>query len=88
MGIPKRTLQELAAIHRREPTCRDVIVEGPSDRSLIDWFLSESRVNGATVYDIGSFEVDKALVLARGLEDNGKGRVITFAYELEKGTRE
>ena len=83
MGIPRRTLRELAAIHRREPACRDVIVEGPSDQSLIDWFFAENNLAGVVVYEVGSFEIEKDRLLARGLEDNNRGRVVTLAYELE-----
>jgi hypothetical protein len=84
MAIPRRTVNELAAIHRREPSCHDVIVEGTCDRCLIEWFLSESGVAGASVYEIGSFEIDPQQLTAYGLQDNNRGRVITLAYEFEK----
>jgi hypothetical protein len=80
--LPKRTLQELLAIRELETELHDVVVEGTSDKKLIDWFLEENQRSKAAVYEIDVFQVDSADVLALGLENNNRGRVITLANQI------
>ena len=81
--LPRRTLQELAVIYKLEPDTKDVIVEGSSDKYLIEWFLEDSGVDDAVVYDINTFHVDALTVDKWGAEHNNRGRIIAFAYEME-----
>jgi hypothetical protein len=81
-ALPRRTLQELRAIHRLDQTVHDIIVEGISDKTIIDWFLEASRKQNFEVYEVSRFEVDPQLVVSYGLQDNNRGRVIAIAYHL------
>lgn len=83
-ALPRRTLEELVAIHRVESTVHDVIVEGTSDKNLVEWFLLENTKRNFAVYEVGLFEVDPDEVLALGLQDNNRGRVIATAVNLAK----
>jgi hypothetical protein len=83
-ALPQRTLEELIAIHRVETTVHDVIVEGTSDKNLVEWFLLENDKRNFAVYEVGLFEVDPNEVLALGLQDNNRGRVIAAAINLAK----
>lgn len=80
--LPKRTAQELVALHRQEPKIHDIVVEGLSDKGLLEWFVSENGKENTTVYEISSFEVDHQEVQKRQLENNNRGRVISLAYML------
>ena len=85
--LPRRTLQELHAIHRFNEHLRDVIVEGISDKAIIEWFLEASGKENFEVYEVSSFEVDPQVVLSYGFQDNNRGRVIAIAYHLAKTFR-
>ncbi len=76
--LPKRTLEELVQIHKLEPTTADLVVEGPSDQDLLEWFCHRQELD-VVVYTIDSFEVGAAAVLELGLEDNNRGRVVSLA---------
>lgn len=80
--FPRRTLKELQAIRRLEPYAKEIFVEGKSDRAALRLYLDAKKLH-AKIYEVQHFEIDAALVLKRGLEDNNRGRVITLAYELE-----
>ncbi|MFZ3210020.1 MAG: hypothetical protein WA188_00755 [Terriglobales bacterium] len=81
--LPRRTLQELAAIYKLERTTRDVIVEGGGDKCLIEWFLGDNDVENVVVYEISSFQIDAQAVRKWGGENNNRGRVISLACEME-----
>src|SRR6266853_4141977 len=78
-----RTLDEIVALYRLEPQLQDIYVEGNKDRSFIEWFLHVQGLRDVVVKDIGCVDVPAEMVLARKLEDNQRGRVITLAYFLE-----
>jgi len=78
-----RRIEELIVRYELEPQIRDVYVEGNSDKSLIEWFMREKGVKNTAVYEISTVEVPANKVKGYGLENNNKGRVITFALEIE-----
>jgi hypothetical protein len=80
--LPRRTIEELAAIHSVERDIHDVIVEGSSDQAVVEWFLLENGRTSFAVYEVGLFEIDPNDVLSLGLEDNNRGRVMTIADAL------
>jgi hypothetical protein len=82
-NLPRRTVQELLAIHKLESTIREIIVEGTTDKDLIERFLEESTSTRFAVYEISLIEIGAEQILSRNLPDNNRGRVITLAYELE-----
>ncbi len=67
----RRTIPELLAIFQFEPALRHVFVEGRSDRTFIEWFMTESVRRGLSVpncevYEIGDVEVPNDAVIGAG----------------------
>lgn len=83
-GLPKRTVEELATLYRREPTLRDIFVEGTDDRALIEWYLVNRTAAKVSVREIDLVEVPADLVLKHGLTVGNRGRVIALAKELSE----
>ena len=64
----RRTIAELVARYDLEPSLRDVFVEGPSDRTLVELaltFLGES--NRIRAYEVDTVDLPAALVETRSL---------------------
>jgi hypothetical protein len=80
----RRRIEELTNLYRLEPTLRDIYVEGPCDRSLIDWFLHEKGVRTATVTEIDFVEIPPHLVVGADLDDNNKNRLVVLAREVQR----
>lgn len=83
----RRTIAELAARYDLEPSLRDVFVEGPSDRTLVDLamtFLGENARIRA--YEVDTVNVPAESVKARSLPEGNKGRVMALADELATGS--
>jgi len=78
-----RTLEDLSARYELEPQLRDIYVEGSTDKSLIEWFLKEMRIDEAVVYEISTVQIDNEKVEEYGEDSNNRGRVITLAHEME-----
>lgn len=84
----RRTIDDLLAIYQFERTIKHVFVEGRYDRVLIDWFITESTQRGMPVrdcyvYEIGDIDVPNTVVIAHGLSEGERARVIALALELE-----
>lgn len=86
--IPRRTLPELAFIYDRDPRRRDVYVEGPSDASVIKWFMAYSGIPNVAVYPIESIEVPDGELLSAGLKTGNRGRVQYLAAVLATSSAE
>lgn len=82
--VPRREIEELVALHEREPDLREVFVEGPSDSRLVEWFLSENGIQNIPVLEIATVDIPTEMVLQGALEDGNRGRVITLAEALSK----
>src|SRR5690349_4122089 len=83
--VDRSTILELVTKYELEPTLRDVFVEGPSDKALIDvamTTLDHARV--VRTYEIDSIDVPGALVRAKNLKVGNKGRLVTLADEMER----
>ena len=80
--LPRRQIDEIISLHEMEPSLREVIVEGVSDKHLFEWFLGESCAASAAVLDVGSIDVPAELVLQKGLPDGERSRVIVVAEML------
>jgi hypothetical protein len=81
----RRTIPELVARYDLEPSLRDVYVEGPSDRALVE--LAFSALDDgvyARAYEVDTVQVPRALLDARGLTNGSKGRVLALADELSR----
>lgn len=80
--VPRRQIDEIIALHEREPLLREVIVEGNRDKYFFEWFLGENGLPDVPVLEVSTIEVPTALVTTRGLEDGNRGRVIALAEVL------
>lgn len=81
--VIKRKILELIKICEREPTLRDIVVEGKRDVSLLRWFCNESDAPEAKVYSIDMIDVPS---LSSGQDSNEGGnrtRVIRLAAALK-----
>jgi hypothetical protein len=81
--VERRLINELVAMYKLEPTIRDVFVEGPFDRSLVDWFLSEGGAEDVSVHEIDSVHVPADLVETAGFAQNNRGRLLALAREIQ-----
>jgi len=78
----RRTIDELIARYQLEPALRDVYVEGPSDKALLDYVLGLSGGAVLAVYEISTIDVPADVVSAHHLEANNRGRLIALAIGL------
>ena len=83
----RRTIAELLARYDLEPSLRDVYVEGPSDRTLVELALPAFvRGNQVRAYEIDTVDVPLSLLDSRSLPNGNKGRVLALADELAART--
>lgn len=86
----RRTISELEARYALEPSLRDVYVEGPSDRVLVELALKYLGENSRIrAYEIDTVDVPEILLEERSLRGGNKGRLLALADELAiKSTRD
>lgn len=72
----------MIARYEVEPTLRDVFVEGDFDAALVSWFLRQHSCDGVVVYTIDTVYVPTDQVIAAGLENGEKGRVVFTCHQL------
>jgi hypothetical protein len=77
--LPRRSIDELAALYSLEKSVKDIFVEGVSDAAVVREATSDL---GANVYAIESVEVPFELLSRLQLPDNNRGRVIALAQAL------
>ncbi len=83
-GAARQSLAGIVAKYELEPTLREVYVEGCCDRRVLRWVLNEVGLSRVRVYEVDQVEVPAGTVLALGLADNMRGRVIALAGELDR----
>jgi hypothetical protein len=83
--VPRRQIEEIIALHGREPSLREVVVEGASDKRFFEWFLGGNGLPDIPVFEVSTIEVPSVLVAGMGLDDGNRGRVITLAAALAAG---
>lgn len=81
--MTRRTLRELMARYRLEPTLREAFVEGSHDASILQWVLSDSARNLA-ITPVEVVDVPYELLAQYGLSDGNRGRVLALGLELDK----
>jgi hypothetical protein len=72
------------AICTMERTIREVFVEGPSDRCLVEWVLRETGDRNTKVREIDVVNVPSELLGAMSFENNNRGRLLALATEIER----
>lgn len=80
--MDRQTIDELTAEYELEPSIRDVYVEGPTDRSVMEWFFSEVGRQRVEVREVESIEMSADLLQGLGCENSNRGRVIALAEAL------
>lgn len=80
-----RPLDELKTIYATQPSVRDVVVEGTTDRNFLAWYLWRAGVAARfQIYPIDvRAEVDAPMVISKGEFVGCKGRIAAFAGEYE-----
>lgn len=81
-GVPRRTLEELEFIYRRDPDRRDIYVEGQFDLAVVRWFGYTNDLQDLAVYPIESIDLpERKIIEARGKTGN-RDRVVFLANFL------
>ena len=79
----RKTVDELLALYSLEPTLKDIYVEGRSDKTLIEWFLSVNEIKGVSVYLIDFINIADQVLDRHGLDKgSNRSRVIALSAEL------
>jgi hypothetical protein len=77
----RRSIDEIVARYRLEPSLRDILVEGWFDAKLLRWYLQSHRAADIVIYDVSTIDVPVQLLLDKQLPDNARSRVIYTAIE-------
>ena len=81
--LPRRKIEELFDIYRREPGTKDVFVEGHLDQALIKRFFRLNDKSSIGVFRIESIEVPNRYLLPDEMGSE-KGRLMALARILEE----
>jgi hypothetical protein len=81
MKVERRTISELLARYRLEPSLRDVYVEGSFDRDIFSAFLSQAD-GDLKFYEIETVDISADTLKKHQLTDGNKQRVVALAREL------
>ncbi len=81
-AIDRRTIDEIIARYTLEPTLEDIYVEGLFDKEVLDSALRNKSKSERVVYEIDTINVPPELLIAEGLTDGNKQRVIALARAL------
>jgi hypothetical protein len=77
--IPRREIGELVTLHEKEPSLRDLVVEGVTDKHFFEWYLNERGLHNVSVYESSAIEIPDHLLLDAGLDNGARSRVIALA---------
>lgn len=82
--FPKRKISELAFLYKTEPSLgKDIFVEGPGDKWIIDYYLGERSLRGR-VYTVDSVDFSGVDFGSLGLpHPSSRSAVIALRRELE-----
>ncbi len=81
MPAERRTIDELVTLYELEPDLRDIYVEGPSDKAILEGLLEEIGISGVSVSDISSVDIP-ADPGNEDDEDGNRDRVVKLAKAL------
>lgn len=83
--MTRRTIKELIARYRLEPSIREVFVEGTSDASLLRWVLADDG-RRISITPIDMVDVPYDLLTRYDLSDGNRGRTLALGLELDAST--
>ncbi|MCE7059208.1 hypothetical protein [Dyadobacter sp. CY343] len=81
----KRTVEEILTLYSLEPTIKDIYVEGPMDKSIIDLFVGVYSIE-CNVYEIDSSIDFSELMSKDPLLGSNRNKLISFASQLTSAT--
>jgi len=90
LSVPNRKkIDELIVRYTLEPGLRDVYVEGPAEKNLLEWFFTESRLEQIDIFDVNTINIPESVTNNYGLRsDNNqcgnRDRIITLSLEFDK----
>lgn len=76
----RRTIEELVTRYEFEPGLRDIYVEGPEDKWLLEGLLHENDVTGVSVFEICTVDIPAE----PGQESSSRTRVVKLARLLRE----
>ncbi len=74
----RRTIEELVTRYEFEPNLKDIYVEGPEDKAILEGMLEEHQIAGVYVFEISSVDVPTEL----GEETSSRMKLVKLAREL------
>jgi len=74
----RRTVQELVTRYEFEPNLKDIYVEGPEDKAILDAMLEEHQIEGVSVFEIANVHVPSEY----GEENSSRTRLVKLATLL------
>jgi hypothetical protein len=78
-----KEIQEIIALYVLEPQLRDVYVEGPYDKNLIEWFLLDQDIDCIKIYTIDTINIPNTLLSVYNLDNNSnRSKIIALSKEL------
>src|SRR5688500_11511985 len=78
-NFPKRKLSEPIQIYKLEPTIRDTVVEGPTDKYFYEYFLEKLGIKNFRTYPIELIDFVGELEL----EDlSNRNKLVQFSLKL------
>jgi hypothetical protein len=78
----RRQLGELISLYRREPSVRDVFVEGPTDKWFVECFIRATGMTNANVYEIDVVDMRTQDGACTRPDDGNRGRLVLLAHHI------
>lgn len=82
MSDPRRTIDEVAAICKLEPTLKTIYVEGVNDVNFFTSALGEYLSIGVSLHSIDSVQIDANLLSKYEMSSGNRQRIIVMSREL------
>lgn len=83
-AIERWTIEELITRYELEPGLKDVFVEGVFDQEVLSYCFRCAEQRNRAVYEIDTVDIPSELLVAHGLSEGNKQRVIALARELSR----
>lgn len=81
MSPYRRKIDELETRYQLEKDLRDLYVEGPNDKLVLEWYCKKLPRNNVQIYEIGTVDVP---LQCAGQRSGNAGRLVALANSLEQ----
>lgn len=86
-NIPERiSINALVSKSILEPNLKSILVEGPSDRWLVEWYLGLKSGNNPKVLEIDWVDVSAEKLKSQGLSSGNRSRLIVLSKTLAESS--